>query len=201
MSEAEIIRCPWVGKQELYHLYHDEEWGVPLGDDIPLFKKLVLEGFQAGLSWITILKKRERFVSCFDDFDPQKIVQYGPEKVEELMQDAGIVRNRLKIEATISNARAYLDLIETQSLGAFMWDFVNGTTIDNKFSKSEDIPAKTDLSTQLSKALKQKGFRFCGPVGVYALMQSAGLVNDHLVNCHRYEPCRQLAQKFIAPTV
>lgn len=199
MNDEALIRCPWVGKQQIYIDYHDKEWGVPVADDRTLFKKLVLEGFQAGLSWITILKKRERFVSCFDEFDPLQIVRYGPEKVEELMRDKGIVRNRSKIEATISNARAYLDLTEKQSLGAFFWDFVDGETIDNGFARSEELPARTALSETISKALKQRGFRFCGPVGVYALMQSAGLVNDHLVDCHRYEPCRQLAKSFTAP--
>jgi DNA-3-methyladenine glycosylase I len=199
MSEDRMNRCPWVGKQQIYIDYHDEEWGVPIKDDRTLFKKLVLEGFQAGLSWITILNKRERFVHCFDGFDPHKIVRYGPEKVEELMLDEGIVRNRSKIEATIGNARAYLELAEKQSLGAFFWDFVEGETLDNKIAQISDVPTKTALSEKISKALKQKGFRFCGPVGVYALMQSAGLVNDHLVDCHRYEPCRQLAKDFAAP--
>jgi DNA-3-methyladenine glycosylase I len=199
-KDQQRMRCPWVGKQEIYIRYHDEEWGVPNKDDRTLFKKLILEGFQAGLSWITILKKRERFVSCFDDFDPQKIVRYGPDKIEELMRDKGIVRNRNKIEATISNARAYLDLTEQQSLGAFFWDFVDGKPLNNEIVRMEDIPAKTVLSEKISKSLKQRGFKFCGPVGIYALMQSAGLVNDHLTSCHRYEPCRQLAKSFQAPT-
>ena len=199
MSDDELNRCPWVGKQEIYIRYHDEEWGVPIKDDHTLFKKLMLEGFQAGLSWITILNKRERFVHCFDEFDPQKIARYGPKKIEELMLDKGIVRNRAKIKAVVSNAKAYLELAETQSLGSFFWDFVDGQTIDNKFDRIEDIPGKTAVSEKLSKALKQRGFRFCGPVGVYALMQSAGLVNDHLVSCHRYEPCRALAKNFKAP--
>ena len=200
MNEFAPNRCPWVGKQQIYIDYHDEEWGVPIGDDQTLFKKLVLEGFQSGLSWITILNKRERFEKVFDDFDVEKIVNYDDAKVEKLMSDAGIVRNRAKIVATISNARACLDMAETQSLGAFFWDFVDGETIDGKFSSLKDIPGKTALSEKISKALKQKGFRFCGPVGVYALMQSAGLVNDHLIDCHRYEPCRKLAKQFKAPT-
>ncbi|MCP4937398.1 MAG: DNA-3-methyladenine glycosylase I [bacterium] len=199
MSDEELSRCPWVGPQDIYIRYHDEEWGIPVGDDRTLFKKLMLEGFQAGLSWITILNKRERFVHCFDEFDPQKIAQYGSQKVDELMLDTGIVRNRAKINAVIGNAKAYLKLAEIQSLGSFFWDFVDGETIDNAVAQIGDIPGKTTVSEKLSKALKQKGFRFCGPVGVYALMQSAGLVNDHLVNCHRYEPCRVLAKKFEAP--
>ncbi len=200
-SEQQISRCPWVGKQDIYIDYHDNEWGVPVADDRTLFKKLILEGFQAGLSWITILRKRERFAICFDDFDPEIIVHYGQEKVNMLMADKGIVRNKAKIEATISNARAYLDLAEKQSLGAFLWDFVEGRTIDNGVRNIGDVPAQTTLSKKISRALKQKGFRFCGPVGVYALMQSAGLVNDHLVDCHRYQPCRLLARQFEAPVV
>ncbi len=195
----QVSRCPWVGKPQIYMDYHDKEWGVPIGDDRTLFKKLILEGFQAGLSWITILKKRERFVEVFEAFDPEKIVRYDEVKIEQLMGDTGIVRNRAKIEATISNARAYLDLAEKQSLGSFLWDFVDGQTIDNKILHMKDVLGKTALSEQISKALKQNGFRFCGPVGVYALMQSAGLVNDHLVDCHRYEPCRKLAKQFSAP--
>ncbi len=200
MCKEGLKRCPWVSNQPIYIQYHDTEWGVPVHDDHTLFKKLVLEGFQAGLSWITILKKRERFVHCFDDFDPHRIANFGPSKINQLMGDTGIVRNRKKIEATISNARAYLEMSEKQSLGAFFWDFVNGETIDNGFENSKDIPSRTSLSEKISKALKQRGFRFCGPVGVYALMQSAGLVNDHLVSCHRYEPCRQLAREFRPPT-
>ncbi|MCF6199720.1 MAG: DNA-3-methyladenine glycosylase I [Hyphomicrobiaceae bacterium] len=192
-------RCPWVGKPQIYVDYHDKEWGVPIGDDRTLFQKLVLEGFQAGLSWITILKKRERFVEVLDGFDPEKIVHYDGAKIAELMADAGIIRHRAKIEATISNARAYLDLAEQQSLGAFFWGFVDGQTIDNKIVHMKEVPGKTVLSEKISKVLKQKGFRFCGPVGIYALMQSAGLVNDHLVDCHRYEPCRKLAKQFSAP--
>ncbi len=192
-------RCPWVGDQQIYKNYHDGEWGVPLKDDRTLFKKLVLEGFQAGLSWVTILNKRERFVHCFDDFDPEKIVRYGQKKIDALMSDIGIVRNRAKIEATINNARAYLELKETISLGAFLWDFVDGKTIDNGFVSMDQVPAKTPLSEKMSKALKQRGFKFCGPVGVYALMQSSGLVNDHLVDCHRYSVCQQLAVDFCAP--
>ncbi len=197
--EDTLSRCPWVGKQQIYRDYHDEEWGVPVADDRVFFKKLVLEGFQAGLSWITILNKRERFVQCFEGFDPRKVARFGPEKVHELMQDRGIVRNRKKIEATISNARACLELMETQSLAAFFWDFVDGQTIDNRVKDIKDIPARTELSEKISKALKQRGFRFCGPVGIYSLMQSAGLVNDHLVDCHRYEVCRGLAGNFRAP--
>ena len=201
MPDTAPQRCPWVGGQDIYKRYHDEEWGVPVGDDRILFKKLVLEGFQAGLSWITILKKRERFESCFDNFDAHKIVHYGQDKVDQLMRDQGIVRNRAKIEATISNARAYLDLCEKQSLGAFFWEFLDGETIDNGFGDMKDVPAKTALSEKISKTLKQRGFRFCGPVGVYALMQSAGMVNDHLTGCHRYEVCRSLANEFRAPEV
>ena len=199
MNGGEQKRCPWVGTQQIYRDYHDKEWGVPVGDDRTLFKKLVLEGFQAGLSWITILNKRERFCHVFDQFDPLKIAHYDAEKIEQLMSDKGIVRNRAKIEATIGNARAYIDLAESQSLGSFLWDFVDGEPVDNEITHMRDVPGQTPLSEKISKALKQKGFRFCGPVGVYALMQSAGMVNDHLMDCHRHEPCRKLARRFEAP--
>lgn len=194
-------RCAWVGKQEIYIRYHDEEWGVPVADDRTLFKKLILEGFQAGLAWITILNKRQRFVECFDDFDADRIARYGTDKIDALMQDTGIVRNRAKIEAAIGNARAYLVLREQQSLGSLFWNFVDGRPVDNGYSRSEDIPAETKLSRTIAKSLKEKGFRFCGPVGTYALMQATGMVNDHLLCCHRHEDCRRLAEQFTAPKV
>jgi DNA-3-methyladenine glycosylase I len=197
--EGDLPRCRWVGKEEIYIRYHDEEWGVPVGDDTALFKKLVLEGFQAGLSWITILKKRQRFVECFDAFDAQRMARYDDSKIEALMREQGIVRNRAKIEAAISNARAYLKLRDKQSLGSFLWAFVDGRPIDNRVSRSEDVPAETISSRSIAKSLKDRGFRFCGPVGVYALMQSVGMVNDHLLCCHRHDACLRLAAEFIAP--
>lgn len=186
-------RCPWPGIHDPeYARYHDEEWGVPKLDDHELFEKLVLEGFQAGLSWLTILKKRPQFRAAFDGFAPERIAVYGPADVARLMNDAGIVRNRNKIEATISNARSYLELRERQSLSDFVWDFVDGTPIVNAYDSFTEIPAQTDLSKRISRALKAQGFRFVGPTTVYAFMQAIGMVNDHLVSCHRHAPCTEL---------
>ncbi len=192
-------RCPWAGREPIYLAYHDEEWGVPKTDDRALFEKLVLEGFQAGLSWITILKKRERFRTVFDGFEPGVVASYGPDKIEELMADAGIVRNRAKIEATINNARACLELQEERSLASFLWDFVDGEPQMNAFRNMEDIPAQTPTSQAMAKALKARGFRFCGPTTAYAFMQSVGMVNDHLIGCHRHGACADLARAFTAP--
>lgn len=192
-------RCSWAGPDQIYIDYHDTEWGVPKSDDRALFEKLVLEGFQAGLSWITVLKKRERFREVFDAFEPEKIVRYRKRKLESLMADAGIIRNRAKIEATVSNARAYLDLREQQSLGSFLWDFVDGQPLQNRFASMKAVPAETPISRAMAKALKAKGFRFCGPTTVYAFMQSMGMVNDHLTGCHRHARCKALAKTFKAP--
>ena len=189
-------RCPWCGTDPLYVAYHDREWGVPNADDRALFEKLTLEGFQAGLSWITILRKRDRFRVAFDGFDPRKIARYAPRKVESLLKDAGIIRHRGKIEAAIGNARACLDLQERTSLAAFLWDFVDGTPIQNRHERLTGIPAETAESRAMAKALKGAGFRFCGPTTVYAFMQSMGFVNDHLVDCHRHDPCAALARRF-----
>lgn len=197
-------RCPWVGRPDspdIYVRYHDEEWGVPTGDDLSLFKKLVLEGFQAGLSWLTILRKRQRFVECFDGFDPQQIARYDEARLDLLMQEPGIVRNRAKIDATVANARALLRLQETRSLGNLLWSFVDGTPIDHRFERIEQVPAETELSHRIARTLRDIGFRFCGPVGIYALMQSEGMVNDHLLCCHRHDECLQLAEQFTAPEV
>lgn len=193
-------RCPWCGTDALYVAYHDEEWGVPNTDDIALFEKLVLEGFQAGLSWITILRKRECFRQAFDGFDPQIVARYDARKVKKLLSDAGIVRHRGKIEAAISNAKAYLDLRETTSLAAFVWNFVDGAPIQNRPRASGDIPTETEQSRAMAKALKARGFRFFGPTTAYAFMQSVGMVNDHFVTCHRHNTCAALARTFQAPT-
>ncbi len=192
-------RCPWAGEDSLYISYHDKEWGVPKADDQALFEKLVLEGFQAGLSWITVLRKREHFREVFDKFDANRIVKYGPKKIETLMTDPGIIRNRAKIEATLSNARAYLDLKDKAGFAAFLWDFVDGSPIQNSFRAMSDVPAETPLSKKVSKELKRLGFRFVGPTIAYAFMQSIGMVNDHLTNCHRHGPCTALGNKFKAP--
>jgi DNA-3-methyladenine glycosylase I len=187
-----VTRCAWAGKEPIYIAYHDEEWGVPNGDSRALFEKLILEGFQSGLSWITILRKREHFRQVFDGFDAEKIARYGPEKTAELLADPGIVRNRLKVKAAVENARAYLQLSETQSLAAFLWGFVDGKPVQNGVSQQGDIPAQTPLSLSISKALKKQGFRFVGPTTVYAMMQAVGMVNDHLTACHRHEACSRM---------
>lgn len=198
-AKAALRRCDWAGPDQIYVDYHDAEWGVPKADDQALFEKLILEGFQAGLSWITILKKRERFREVFDGFDAQKIARYKQRKLDKLMADAGIIRNRAKIEATVSNARAYLALQEERSLSSLLWDFVDGEPVQNRFASMKKIPAETPISKAMAKELKARGFRFCGPTTVYAFMQSMGMVNDHLTSCHRYEPCKALGQKFKAP--
>lgn len=185
-------RCGWVSKEPIYIAYHDEEWGVPNGDSRALFEKIILEGFQAGLSWITILRKREHFRRVFDNFDAAKIASYGPEKKAALLGDPGIIRNRLKIDAAIANAQAYLALSEKQSLANFFWDFVDGKPIQNRFAALPEMPAETPLSRAISKALKAHGFRFVGPTTIYAMMQSVGMVNDHLTSCRRHEPCAAL---------
>jgi DNA-3-methyladenine glycosylase I len=189
-------RCKWVGNEPIYIDYHDEEWGVPNGNSQALFEKIVLEGFQAGLSWITILRKRDHFRAVFDEFDANKIARYGPEKVAELLEDQGIVRNRSKIEATILNAQAYLNLSEKQSFAKFLWNFVDGKPVQNGFTNFADIPPVTPLSKTISNELKAQGFRFVGPTTVYAMMQAAGLVNDHMTSCHRHSVCAGLKPKF-----
>ena len=189
---SDLRRCAWVSQEPIYIAYHDAEWGVPNGDSRALFEKLILEGFQAGLSWITILRKREHFRRVFDGFDAEKIAGYGPEKVASLLADPGIVRNRLKVEAAIDNARAYLKLSERQRLSAFLWDFVDGKPMRNSIASHADIQAQTPLSVTISKALKREGFRFVGPTTVYAMMQAVGMVNDHLVTCHRHEVCSRM---------
>ena len=194
----DLCRCPWAGSDPLYLRYHDEEWGVPKTRDIEFFEKMILEGFQSGLSWITILRKREAFRDAFDGFDAAKMAEYGDAKIAELLGNAGIVRHRGKIEAAVANARAYLALAAKQSLAAFLWGFVNGEAIQNRFASMAEVPPQTPLSLKISKELKAKGFRFTGPTTTYSLMQACGLVNDHLVSCHRYAPCAALARPKIA---
>jgi DNA-3-methyladenine glycosylase I len=190
-----VTRCGWVSQDPLYLAYHDEEWGVPNGDSRALFEKIILEGFQAGLSWITILRKREHFRRVFDNFDAAKIAGYGPEKKAALLADPGIIRNRLKVDAAVDNARAYLALAEKQSLASLLWDFVDRTPIQNRFTELSQVPPETPLSRAISKALKAKGFRFVGPTTIYAMMQSVGIVNDHMTNCHRHDACAALKPK------
>lgn len=196
---SEPVRCPWAGPQPIYIAYHDEEWGVPRADDRWLLEKLTLEGFQSGLAWITILNKRARFREVFDNFDAEKVARYDDAKISLLLQDAGIIRHRGKIEAAINNAQAYLQLREQTSLSAFLWDFVDGKPQQNAIKNHGDIPGQTPTSAAMAKALKAQGFRFCGPTTVYAFMQSAGMVNDHLVSCHRHQPCADLARTFEIP--
>ncbi len=190
-----LKRCTWPGEDPLYVTYHDTEWGVPDWDDRALFEKLILDGFQAGLSWITILRKRDRFREVFDGFEPGRIVRYGPDKIEALMTDAGIVRNRSKIEATIGNARGYLEIMEDGGFSNYLWGFVDGEALQNRCRTSADVPPETPLSKALSKDLKARGFRFCGPTIVYAFMQAVGMVNDHLIDCHRHDACAALAKR------
>ena len=184
---SDVIRCAWVGDDPLYQAYHDDEWGVPEWDDRALFEKLILDGFQAGLSWITILKKREGFRAAFDGFEPEIIARYGPEKIETLLQDAGIVRHRGKIEATIGNAKAYLTLQEKGGFANYLWQFTDGQVKQNAWQTIDEVPAETVESRAMSKDLKQRGFKFCGPTICYAFMQAVGMVNDHTVDCFRYE--------------
>ena len=185
-----LTRCAWVNDDPLYISYHDEEWGVPIRDDHELFELLILEGAQAGLSWYTILKKREAYRRAFDGFDPERVARYGDEKIAALLANAGIVRNRLKVHAAIGNARAFLDLRESGTgFADFLWAFTGGKTIANAWSRLEDLPASTPVSQAMSKEFKRRGFRFVGPTICYAFMQAAGMVNDHVVTCFRWKEC------------
>jgi len=180
-------RCGWCKKDPLYMEYHDTEWGVPIFADDKLFEFLILETFQAGLSWITILRKRENFKKAFDDFDYKKIANYTEAKFEELLLDAGIIRNRLKIKATISNAVAFMEVQqEFGSFSTYIWSFTKGKPIKNKWKTLSEVPATTDLSNIISKDLKKRGFKFVGSTVIYAHMQATGMINDHVVDCFRY---------------
>ncbi|MDH3609919.1 MAG: DNA-3-methyladenine glycosylase I [Gammaproteobacteria bacterium] len=182
------VRCDWCGNDPLYVAYHDKEWGVPVFDDNTLFEFLLLETFQAGLSWITILRKRENFRNAFDGFDYKKIAKYGQQKIDDLLQDAGIIRNKLKVKSAVSNAVAFLKIQEEfGSFSNYMWGFVDGKPLQNKIKSMANIPANTSLSDALSKDLKSRGFKFVGTTVVYAHMQATGMVNDHLVSCFRYK--------------
>ena len=191
-----LVRCSWPGQDPLYVAYHDEEWGVPEYDDRALYEKLVLDGFQAGLAWITILRKRENFRKAFDGFQPEKIARYTPRKIEKLMQDAGIVRNRSKIEGAILSARGWLEIMEKgPGFSDLLWEHVDGKPKQNQFRTKGQVPAETDISRKLSKELIGRGFKFVGPTIVYAFMQAVGMVNDHLVTCHRHAACAKLTKK------
>lgn len=184
-------RCGWCGTDPLYMHYHDTDWGVPEYDSRALFEKLILDGFQAGLSWITILRKRENFRAAFDGFKPEIIVNYDPTKIEALMRDAGIVRNRLKIEGTVRSAEAYLKM---QDFSAYLWSHVGGKPINLEYEGFKQVPAKTALTEKMSKDLLKRGFKFVGPTIIYAFMQACGLYNDHLITCYRHEAVKKLAR-------
>jgi DNA-3-methyladenine glycosylase I len=180
-------RCGWCVGDDLYEAYHDLEWGVPVYDDHQLFEFLILETFQAGLSWITVLRKRENFRDAFDNFEYKKIAEYDQDKIDELLQNAGIIRNKLKVKATITNAQAFIKIQEEfGSFSKYIWGFVDGKPIKNKLKHYKDAPANTPLSDALSKDLKKRGFKFVGSTVVYAHMQATGMVNDHDVSCFRY---------------
>jgi DNA-3-methyladenine glycosylase I len=191
-----IKRCPWATQDPLYVAYHDEEWGVPEWDDRALYEKLMLDGFQAGLSWITILRKRENFRRAFDEFNPEKIARYTPKKIERLMQDAGIVRNRAKITGAVNSARAFLKIMDSgPGFSDMLWMHLDGKPKDNKFRERGQIPTENDISRTMSQELLSHGFKFVGPTIVYAFMQAVGMVNDHLMTCHRYAACAKLAKR------
>jgi DNA-3-methyladenine glycosylase I len=185
---TEIIRCDWCAKDPLYISYHDEEWGVPEHDDRKLLEKIILDGAQAGLSWITILRKREGYRKAFDSFDPEKIARYNQRKIDSLMNNPGIVRNKLKVEAAKKNAIAYLALKDAgKTFDETLWQFTNGRTKQNDWKSLKQVPAQTPESVAMSKELLRLGFKFVGPTICYAFMQAIGMVNDHLVTCHRYD--------------
>jgi DNA-3-methyladenine glycosylase I len=188
-------RCKWCGSDPLYIAYHDDEWGTPLYDDRLLFEFLILEGAQAGLSWLTILKKRENYRQAFHGFDCDRVANYTETDVKRLLADSGIVRNRLKIESAIKNARGVLDIQEEfGSLDAYLWSYVDGVPKQNEWKSMAEVPAKTTLSDAMSKDLKKRGFNFVGPTICYAFMQAIGMVNDHTTDCFRYKEIRKLAQ-------
>jgi DNA-3-methyladenine glycosylase I len=190
-------RCAWPGEDPFYQAYHDEEWGVPEYDDRALYEKLILDGFQAGLSWITILRKRDNFRRAFDGFQPEKIARYTPAKIEKLLKDEGIIRHRGKIEGAIKNARGYLEIMEKEPGGfsGYIWKFVDGKPLQNKWDAIKKVPAATPMSEALSKDLKKRGFTFCGPTIVYAFAQAVGMVNDHVVDCYRHKEVARLKRR------
>lgn len=186
--------CPWCGQDPLYRRYHDTEWGVPVHDDAVLFEFLILEGAQAGLSWITVLRKREHYRRAFDHFDAERVAAFDAARIEALLQDPGLIRNRLKMESAVSNARAFLDVqAQFGSFDRYIWGFVDGRPIVNRFASTVEVPAVTPLAETISRDLKRRGFRFVGPTIVYAHMQATGMVNDHLVTCPRHAVCAMLA--------
>ncbi len=191
MMKAELSRCPWAQQHPLETLYHDQEWGVPLHYDNKLFELLILEGAQAGLSWHTVLTRREHYRQAFQGFDPAKVARFDPKKVAELMDNIGLIRNRRKLESAVKNAQAFLKIQkEHGSFNKFIWQFVDGKPLQNAWTKPEQVPAQTAQSQTMSKELKKQGFSFVGPTICYAYMQSTGMVNDHLKSCFRYDQLR-----------
>lgn len=188
-------RCGWAGNEEIYRDYHDHEWGVPEWDSRALWEKLILDGFQAGLSWITILKKRDSFREAFAGFDPNVVAEWGEADVLRLLDNPGIIRHRGKIEATIGNAKAWQKIEAREGFDKFLWAYVDGAPLQNAPKTKADVPAKTPLSEQISKDLKREGFKFCGPTIVYAFMQAVGMVNDHLITCPSHAPTKALAKR------
>ncbi len=187
--------CTWYGDDPFYKAYHDEEWGVPVYDSRALYEKLILDGFQAGLSWITILRKRENFLAAFDNFNPEIIARYDDTKVEALMQDSGIIRNRAKILGTIKGAQLFLEIEENEDGGfsRLLWSYLDGEPLQNNWQSKAEVPAETELSRAISKDLKKRGFKFVGPTIVYAFMQAVGMINDHVAGCPRHEEVKRLA--------
>jgi DNA-3-methyladenine glycosylase I len=185
--------CTWYGEDSFYKAYHDEEWGVPIYDSRALYEKLILDGFQAGLSWITILRKRKNFIAAFDGFNPELIARYDDVKIESLMQDAGIVRNRAKILGTIAGARLFLEIEEKEDgFSHLLWNYLDGKPLQNSWTSMSQVPAETTLSQAISKDLKKRGFKFVGPTIVYAFMQAVGMINDHVVSCPRHTEVKKL---------
>ncbi len=190
MHTEQVTRCSWPTKDALYVTYHDEEWGRPMHDDVRLFEQLVLEGAQAGLSWITILKRRHHYKRVFCNYELAKLAAFTPDDIAHALQDKGIIRNRLKVQSVVNNAGKFIAVQqEFGSFDAYIWGFVNGQTIVNRFNQDHQIPAQTELSANIAKDLKARGFKFVGPIGIYAYMQSIGMVNDHLVGCFCYSQC------------
>lgn len=190
-----LNRCGWCEGDDLYEAYHDNEWGVPVYDDDTIFEFLILETFQAGLSWITVLRKRENFREAFDNFDYKKIANYSEEKIQELLQNPGIIRNKLKIRATVTNAKAFMEVQkEFSSFSKYIWDFVDGDPIQNEVEDYKNAPATTAISDKLSKDLKKKGFKFVGSTVMYAHMQATGMVNDHEISCFRHSEVKELGK-------
>lgn len=199
--EEQSNRCPWCGRDPIYQQYHDEVWGRPVADEQELFEKLCLDGQQAGLSWITILKKQHSYQAAYDQFDPERIAQYDDKKISELLQNPGVIRNKLKVQSIIKNARAYVALKDKgKCFSDFLWNFVDGQPVQNEFQSMDEVPVSNATSEAMSKALKRLGFTFVGPTICYAFMEAVGMVNDHLVSCDQWRECHESTVKFRLPS-